>query len=493
MRALLLLLLLALPARAAEVVTKLDLALPSGTLGFTATYDTMVLQSADGKPAAEVVTMAYGVATPGRPVAFVFNGGPGASSAWLHMGMLGPWRVPLAIPVVPSQDPAPLPNPETWLAFTDLVFIDPPGTGYSRILGDDAARRAAYGVDADIRMLATVIRRWLQERGRLGSPVLLVGESYGGFRVPKVARALLQQQGVGVAGLVLVSPVLDFNGRDAPNDALGRVAALPTIVAAARNASARDPEVEAYAQGEFLTDLVRGPADPAAQARLVARVAALTALDPALVARRGGRIDWDLVLRRPGQAASPYDARISAPDPFPFDAYSHGPDPVLDGLRGPITSGMLMLYRQLEWKPEGWPARQYELLSNQVARDWDYGRSNARPEAVGDLRQALAIDPALRVLVMGGLYDLVTPYFANKLLLDQVVPDAGGERVSLRVYKGGHMAYTDTASRQAMRDDAAALVSAVLAARAARAEPGTLPQPPPAPPAEGTRSAPASR
>ena len=455
----------------ADRTTRHRLALPGGVLDFTATVSTIRLANPAGAVQAEVVTTAFQLAgaAPGtRPVTFAVNGGPGASSAWLNLGAIGPWRVPLG-GALPSAPPAVVDNIETWLDFTDLVFLDPPGTGFSRATGGDEARRGMQTVDGDIRVLASVVGRWLQAQGRLASPKFIVGESYGGFRGPKLARALLEQQGIGVRGLVLVSPVLDFNGRDAPWDPMRWVARLPSLAAAARGAAGRAElrDAEAYAAGDYLLDLVRGEHDADATARMSARVAALTGLDPALVRRRAGKPDFGAILRdrEPGRVGSPYDSTVTAADPFPSAANDNSPDPILDGLRGPVTGAILDLYRtRLDWQPEGAPARQYVLLSETLAREWDYGRSNSRPEAMTDLRQYLALDPSARVLVAHGLTDLVTPYFASKLLLDGVPETAPPGRLQLRVYGGGHMFYGRDASRAALREDAAALVAAVTGA-----------------------------
>ena len=174
--------------------------------------------------------------------------------------------------------------------------------------------------------------------------------------------------------------------------------------------------------------------------------------------------------REPGRVASPYDATISAADPFPSAANDNSPDAVLDGLRGPITGAMLDMYAtRLDWKPSGAPGRRYELLNEATAREWDYARGKARPESLTPLRQFLALDPAAHVLVAHGLTDLVTPYFASQMLMNQV-PDAGGaNRLQLRVYGGGHMFYTRDASRAALHADAEALVAASLATRPDRA------------------------
>ena len=455
----------ATPAFAADKTTRHTLALPDGPVAMTAAVETHKLATPDGKPAAEIVTTAFTADGPARPVTFAFNGGPGAASAYLDLAAIGPWRVPLAVPVVPSQDPAPVDNAETWLAFTDLVFIDPPGTGYSRWLGDGPdAGKPFLSVDGDIRTLATTIRRWLEAHGRLGSPVFLAGESYGGFRAPRLARALLDQQGVGVRGIVMISPVLDFNGRDAAYDPVHFAAQLPSITAAHLRARTRadNAAAETYAAGPYIADLLRGPNDAAALDRLAATLAPLTGLDPALIRRRGGRIDLGAVLRdtQPGAVASPYDATLAALDPFPAAAFDHSPDPVLDGLKGPLTTAMLALYHgRLEWQPDGTPNRQYTLLNDELNRQWDYGRSNGRPESMTALRQYLALDPTARALVVHGLYDLVTPYFANALLLAQVPDSAAGPRLSLKAYPGGHMFYLDETSRRALRDDARAMIT----------------------------------
>ncbi len=475
-RALAVLLLLAIPAAAqpaaapADKTTAHTLHLPAGPLDFAAEVATMRLANPAGATQAEIVTTAFTLkaADPARrPVMFAINGGPGASSAWLNLGAIGPWRVPFGDPIIPSRAPVPLENADTWLDFADLVFIDPPATGYSRILGD---RAAFLTVDGDIDTLAVVIRRWLETHNRLQSPKFIVGESYGGFRGPKLARKLLDRQGVGISGLVLISPVLDFNGRDAPWNPLRTVAALPSMAAAHRGAQSRAElaDVETYATGEFLGDLLRGEADPAAVDRLATHVIDLTGLDPALVRRRAGRIGMSTFLRdrQPGRVFSPYDATLGIADPFPAAANDNSPDPLLDGMRGPITSAMLFIYRTwLEWQPEGAPARQYELLNDQIAHDWDYGRRMARPESYTDLRQFLALDPTTRVAVAHGLTDLVTPYFASELLLRQTPHFEAAPQLALLTYGGGHMFYSRDDSRAALHADTAALVASALAAR----------------------------
>jgi carboxypeptidase C (cathepsin A) len=416
-----------------------------------------------------VATSAYeseGTEAASRPVTFVVNGGPGAASAWLQLGAAGPWRLPLAGAAgLPSAPPALEPNAETWLDFTDLVFIDPPGTGYSRLASAaEELHHRFYAVEGDIDGLADVVRQWLLAHGRMGSPKFILGESYGGFRGPRLARALQTGAGVGIAGLVLVSPKLDFGGASAVFDPFADVVLLPAMAAAAREQAgpidrAALADVEAYARGDYLADLLRGPRDAEAVERMSRRVATLTGLDPALVRRLGGRVDRDSFLRERARAAhatsSLYDASITGADPFPFAAESEHPDPGLDALRAPLTEAMAQLYAdRLNWRPDG----QYEVLNEAVARAWDFGRRNHRPEAVTALRTALALDARLRVLIVHGLTDTVTPYFATQLLLDQIPEIGAPGRIRLLVLPGGHMMYVRDGSRRALHDAAEALV-----------------------------------
>lgn len=440
------------PALPEDSLTHHTLALPGRTLHVTAIAGAFRLTDAQGRPEADIAYLSYSLddADPRtRPVAFAVNGGPGASSAWLQLGALGPWRLALEGPPTPSAPSTPVANAQTWLDFTDLVFIDPPGTGFSRFATDsEDVRRKYFSVEGDIPPLAEVIRRWTVRQGRTASPHVVVGESYGGFRGPRLARALQTEQGLGVAALVLVSPVLDFGWPLFGANPLSLAGRLPSMAAVAATAAGREPDLaaaEQYAAGEFLADLLRGRRDAAAVERLVGRVAALTGLDPALVRRHGGRIDMHTFQRDrlPGAVASAYDATIASPDADPDAPWSDQPDAVLDALRAPLTSGMLALYRTLGWQPDG----QYQVLNEAVSRAWNWGHGMGRPESVSQLREALALDPALRVLVVHGRDDLVTPYFTTKMLLAQV-PDIGAPgRVRLLVTPGGHMLYLREASR----------------------------------------------
>ncbi|WP_051953072.1 S10 family peptidase [Methylocapsa aurea] len=450
--------------------TSHSLDLPGRNLRFKAIAGAIRLSDGqNGTPQADIGALAFlleGADPAKRPVAFAINGGPGAGSAWLDLGALGPWRLPLdGAPQSPSAPPIAIDNAETWLDFTDLVFIDPPGAGYSRILakGEDA-RRHFYSVGGDIDALAVTIRKWLVANKRLESPKFIVGESYGGFRAPKLARRLQDQEGIGVAGLVLISPVLDFGWFEGANNPLTFVTRLPSQAAAARSLNGADgrarlADVEAYAAGPYLADLLRGERDAQALNRISEKVAGFTGLDPALVRQLGGRVDMASFSRErsraDGKIASLYDANISGFDPAPHSASSDYSDPVLDALKTPLASAMA----DITGNRLGWPIEaRYEILNENVNRQWDWGSGRSRPEALGDLKRAMAIDPHLRVLVAHGLTDQVTPYFASKLLLDQVPPLGDPDRLRLKVYGGGHMLYLQDKPRAALREDARKLI-----------------------------------
>jgi carboxypeptidase C (cathepsin A) len=453
----------------AEVATTHLMTLGDEKLKFIARSGAVRLSDAQtGAPQADVAFVSYERAEADpftRPVVFVFNGGPGAASAWLGLGALSPWRLRLATYAPsPSTPPLLVDNAETWLAFADLVFVDPPGAGYSKLLGEsEDLKKHFFSVQGDAEALAVVVRKWLTTHRRLVSPKYLVGESYGGFRVVKLARALRERENTGVDGLVLISPVLDFSWLEGSRNLLSFAAYLPSFAAISRSAKDRADlgDVEAYAVGQYVSDLVKGVKDPDALSRLSENVARMTGLDHETVARLAGRIDTKTFsrerLRASGRVLSSYDGEVVGFDPAPFSRDSYWADPVLDSLRAPLGAAMTrIITEKLDW-PIG--DARYEILNDQVAHRWDFergGRLNA--EAVSDLRQALAIDPRLKVLIVHGLTDLVTPYFATKLLLDQLPAYGALTRMKLLLLPGGHMPYLRDDSRRMLRDAARASI-----------------------------------
>jgi carboxypeptidase C (cathepsin A) len=452
-----------------DSTTKQTLALPGRTLAFTATAGSIRLFDDKGEPQADLAYTSYqldGADARTRPVTFLFNGGPGAASAWLQFGDAGPWRLAFSGDAASSSaSPDLLPNAETWLDFSDLVFIDPAGTGYSRFVaaGDETHKRF-FSVDGDVTSLSVMIRRWLEKHDRLLSPKFVAGESYGGIRGPKIVNNLQTQQGVGVKGLILISPVLDFREFQA-SSLLQYVWSLPTMAAVAREKEkgsvtrADMADVERYAHGEFLTDLLKGEADIEATNRIADKVSTLTGIDQAVSRRLAGRFDaiefrreFD---RKNGKVTGRYDASVMGFDSYPDSSFYHFGDPSAEPLFAPLTSAAVDLTtRKLNWRPDG----SYNLMSSAADKGWDWGRGLNPPESLSQLRQILARDPKLKLLVAHGLFDLATPYFGSKILLDQLPAYATPDRVKLVVYPGGHMFYSRDASRQAFRAEAEAMM-----------------------------------
>ena len=446
-----------------DSTTKQTLDVAGRTLSFTATAGSIRLFNDKGEPQADIAYTSYeldGTDHDKRPVTFLFNGGPGAASAYLQLGNNGPWRLPInADEVTPSAAPDLQPNAETWLDFTDLVYIDPVGTGYSRFVatGDDVRKRF-FSVDGDVASIAVTIRRWLEKHDRLLSPKYVAGESYGGIRGPKVVRNLQVDQGIGVKGLILISPVMDFR-EFWGSGILQYVGSLPTYAAVARQMKgpvtrADLADVEAYARGDFLADLVKGQTDTQATNRIADKVAALTGIDQAVSRRLAGRFDTGEFRRefdrKNGRITGRYDASVLGLDPYPDSNSSRFADPTGEGIAAPLSSAAVDLTtRKLAWRPDG----SYQLSNGAVGNAWDFGNGINPPQSITQLRQILALDPRLKLLVAHGLFDLATPYFASKVLLDQFPAYASPDRVKLVVYPGGHMFYSRDASRQAFRAD----------------------------------------
>lgn len=450
--------------------TRHSITLEGRALAYTATAGALTLTNTSGARLGEMAFVAFaaeGVPATERPITFVFGGGPGYSVGSLMLQMAGPRRLVADGAVLPAALPALKDNPESWLAFTDLVFVDPIGVGWSQSALDRAATdRTFFGWKQDIEWLSWFVARWLAQAGRLHSPKFLAGESYGGFRVPQVAHRLQVEEGVGVSGMIMISPVIDYSLRLSRNGPLDWATRLP-VMAAARieRDTGRDVDVAAlqpafdYAFGEYLTDLMRPRTDAQTQQRLAAKVSALTGLDPALVRRMTGRIDpmtFNRELRRSkGQIGSRYDASALALDPYSEAWEQSWEDPGAQSV-APIASAMTAYaLGELGWRPPA-PYRYADRTISKQRWEWPYGRV----DATGDLRRALALDPELRLLVAHGATDFVTPYLASRIILDQFPPELVARRVDVRLYAGGHGFYERTTSRAALLRDVRALYAA---------------------------------
>jgi carboxypeptidase C (cathepsin A) len=427
------------------------------TLHYTATVGTLPTRDKDGKEAGQVVFTAYTVEGPNRPVTFAFNGGPGASSVYLNFGAIGPKHLEgVGNEGDSPSDPATLvDNPGTWLDFTDLVFIDPIGTGFSRASVPEAeAKKLFYSTEPDIEYLSRVVYDWLVKNNRLSSRKYLVGESYGGFRGPRITHYLQTQLGVAMNGVVLVSPYLnptiEQNGDLSP---IPWMVTLPSITAAHLEREHKlTPEamqqVISYTLGDYASDLFKGRTDPGATQRIVQHVTEMTGLDPQFVKYSGGRLEIGAYLREvhreEGKIGSVYDSNVTS-----FD-------PLLETLIAPTTTAMVDFdTRTVGWKVDA----RYNALSSEVNRLWDRD-AELRKGSVEDLRQAVAADPKMRVVIAHGWNDLSCPFMGSILTVDQM-PLMGTDttRVSVHEYPGGHMFYTREASRMDLRKDVMDMVS----------------------------------
>ncbi|KAA0571486.1 septum formation initiator [Azospirillum sp. B21] len=460
-------------------VTRHSLPLPGGALAYGTTAEFLPLRDgAREELAARIFTVSYTAdpkspADGPRPVTFVFNGGPGAASAYMHLGAAGPKVVAFGPDgTLPPPPAALVDNPDSWLAFTDLVFVDPVGTGFSRAVKPDETEKRFWSVDGDARAMAEIVRLWLTRQGRWSSPTFLAGESYGGFRIAKMADELIDQVGLAVNGLILVSPVVDFAALD-EDGILGPAWKLPSMAAAAAALGRRPgtPEqaaeaAERFALGPYLSGLAGldyGRLD--AGQDVFAEVARITGLPVEIVRRQRGRVPMGVftreLLRDQGRILSIYDGTFTAADPDPGSARIPF-DPFLKGTVPTYTTAFASYAHDALGVRTDAP---YRLLSDRVNRNWEWPRMSV-PSAVDALQTALTLQPALRVLIVHGRTDLITPYMASRWVASRLELPAGErDRVAVTVHPGGHMMYTRAEGRAALAADARALVEEALRRR----------------------------
>jgi carboxypeptidase C (cathepsin A) len=448
------------------------------------------------KPLAEMFHVAYWVQSQGddpaaRPLTFVFNGGPGAASAYLHMGALGPKRIAFgpngSLPKPPVRV---VDNLESWLSFTDLVFIDPIGTGFSRSVppaaptgeqkppeppdkgsGDAEKPKETefWEVERDLNALGEFIQRFLSRHKRWLSPIFIAGESYGGFRVAKLARKLQQEFGIGLSAAILISPALEFSLLDGGSDynITAWITSLPSFAAAAAHhnrvewagtpgdLAAHLAATEQFARKTLIPLLAAGDTMPLEERRPVyQQLAELIGLPAAIVEKHIGRIDLGLfsreLLRDQQRIVGLYDASITAIDPFPDRLFYEGIDPTLDGLDRLFTGAINSHLRDtLNVNTES----MYRLLNFETFKAWKFDPKGELKQgfigAVDDLRVGMTLNPYMQVYISHGFFDLVTPYFASNYLADlmKLNPEIR-PNLTLSHYPGGHMFYTWDESRQ---------------------------------------------
>ena len=425
------------------------------------------------RPDAEIFHVAYtmkGGDPATRPVTFVFNGGPGASSAYLHLAALGPKTLATtgdgSFPSVPARLED---NPDSWLAFTDLVFIDPMGTGYSRMLpgpdGKPGDPQPYYSVESDVNFFAGFIRQWLTVNKRWASPKAIAGESYAGQRIAGLARVLAESYGINLNRAVLISPA--FNVPEIiepfpPYDLLHAMTLFPTLAATAAyhgrstitNDAAGYKAAEDFALTDYLTGLATlGRMDAQAQSAFYKRVGGMIGIDPALVAVNRGRVGEAVfannLLASRGLVLDLYDGTQATEKPMPAKRDEYGASPRSLSILTGVLQPPLMDYLQ---KDLGYVTdRPYLVLNMEVAALWDRKSTMGGPE---DLAIALTQNTDLKALVVHGYHDLSTNYFLSRYVLDQATqaPDAR-MRLFFETYPGGHMFYLRTKSRAEMTAD----------------------------------------
>lgn len=463
------------------VITHHELRAGGKTLRYTGTTGFLPIRSAQGDVEARMFFIAYtldGADPAGRPLTISFNGGPGSSSVWLHLGALGPKRVAMnddgTMPAPPYRL---VDNEATWLDQTDLVFVDPVGTGYSRPVKSDLGAKF-WGVQGDIQSVGEFIRLYITRYGRWTSPLFMVGESYGTTRAAGLAGHLVDR-GVAFNGILLVSSILNFQtARFTVGNDLPYVLYLPTYTATAfhhkrlapdlqKDLTATLREVEGWASGEYAAALAKGSALAGPTRAAIARkLARYTGLSTDYVERANLRIEIQRfckeLLRAEGRTVGRLDSRFVGVD---RSSVADQPDfdPSLTAIRPPYTAAMNDLVRRTLKFHSDVP---YHILGGGIGA-WDWGSAGAGFTDTGDaLRDAFAKNPHMRVFVGSGYFDLATPYFATEYTLDHLglSPELAA-RITKRYYRAGHMMYIDVRELAALRRDVAAFISEALKGR----------------------------
>jgi carboxypeptidase C (cathepsin A) len=445
----------------ADAVTEHTIDTAQGKLAYTATAGTLPFYDQSGEQSAAVFYTAYVAKNLGanRPLTFVFNGGPGAASAFLHLGLVGPRILDLGQNRNDPAQTALTDNPDTWLRFTDLVMIDPIGTGWSRTVKPDDGKHF-WNEKADADSMAKAVALYVTRNNRTGSPKYLLGESYGGFRAAKTARALQRDQGIAISGIVMLSPMLEgwlTFGDD--QSALRAALQLPSLAATEMERKGTFSLDALHAAEKFaLTDYLVALAGPAPQGEAAhafyARVADLSGLPLDVVQKARGFItDAYVKTLQKGKIVSRYDATFAVDDPYPAASSARGPDPILDGIAR-LYGGAFAAYasNELGFKTP----MTYQLLAGEVTRQWDWHGGRIQASVEDELRVLPSFNPSFRLLVAHGYSDMITPYAMTRYELDHLPPTEPPGRVMLKLYRGGHMIYLDRGSRIAFSQDAAA-------------------------------------
>lgn len=441
-------------------------------LAYEVTTGTLAVKTDEGKPRANIFFIAYTVkpekANKPRPVTFCFNGGPGSSSVWLHMGMLGPKRVKLNSDATPNPPPHEvIDNPYSLLDVTDLVFVDPVSTGFSRP-ADGVEKQQFHGYEQDIRSIGEFIYLYISQFERWGSPRFLCGESYGTMRAAGLAGHLQSTYNLELNGLLLISSVIDFQTiRFTETNDLPYILFLPSYAATAwyhkrlsdelqqKSLEELQKEVDQFAATDYTLALMAGSSLPEDKFNEIAkRLASYTGLSEEYVRRADLRISMSRfakeLLREENRTVGRFDSRYQGIDRDSVgESYDY--DPSASGVFGAFTSAVNQYLREeLDFERE----QVYEILTGKV-HPWSYGSfENRYVTAAETLRQAMVKNPSLKVFIANGYYDLATPYFATIYTFNHLgLPKELRDNVQMAFYEGGHMMYVHEPSLVKLKED----------------------------------------
>jgi len=460
------------------VVTHHQITVNGKVLHYTATAGRLPLKDAEGKVEAEMFFMAYTLdgGGPKRPLTFAFNGGPGSSSVWLQLGAIGPRRVRLLPSGFMPKPPFELEdNQYTWLDQTDLVFIDPVGTGYSRATKKDEAKKF-YSVEGDIESVGNFIRLYLSRYERWSSPLFLAGESYGTTRAAGLSGYLIDH-GVAFNGIVLVSTVLNFEtleftrGNDLPF-----ILYLPSYTAAAWYHKKLAPELQAdvkkalreseqYASGPYTDALAKGDRLTAQERQsVIENLSRLTGLDKQYIDNANLRVEEGQfgkeLLRNQHEIIGRIDARFTAPDLDGVGGQVEF-DPSIAATRPPFTAMFNQYVRtELGYKTD----MQYNILGMGVNREWNWGSAGQGfPNTAEALREAFVKNNYMKLFVASGWFDLATPYYATQYTLAHLALPANlRSNITTGYYDSGHMMYLHDQSLAHLKQDVSAFITNAL-------------------------------
>ncbi len=456
-----------------SVVTRHSVRIDGRNIAYKATAGTLLIKDDKGKPTVSVFYVAYTVdagKSANRPLTFMFNGGPGSSSMWLHMGSFGPVRVAnkgdQPIPPPPYET---VPNQYSLLDKTDLVFIDAPGTGYSQLVGD-AKGKDFYGIDQDANAFARFITRYVGDNHRWNSPKFLFGESYGTTRSAVLAR-VLQEQGMELNGIVLMSSILDFSVWANTGVDHAYIVDLPTEAAIAwyHDKVPNKPAdlagflagVRHFASGDYTLALARGDAiGPAEADRIASQLSQYTGLSTTYIREANLRIDPSRfrkeLLRDQRRTVGRLDGRFEGIDP---DAAGETPDG--DAASDAATGAYLAAFNQYIGSELKYSSDHAYLPNNYgvINRGWDWKRQRGQgftqaPYVGSDLAGTMRRNPHLKVFSANGYYDLATPFYATEFDLGHLGLDpAIRKNIEFGFYPSGHMIYFDVDALKQLKAD----------------------------------------